>query len=73
MPRSIEPSRIEVVDPVIAMILRNKTPAERLSMVFECNRTFRRRLAGHLQTRHPDWDDSAIAREIARRMSRGTG
>jgi hypothetical protein len=70
--RTIDPKRIEVVDPAIAAILRRKTPAQRLAVVFECNRTFRSRLAGHLRTRHPDWDDDAIAREIARRLSRGT-
>lgn len=40
-------------------------------MIFAANRTMRLRLEGHLRTRYPDWDSQAVAREIARRMSRG--
>ena len=53
--------------------LRRKTPAQRLAMVFAADRTMRLRLEGHLRSRHPDWDSQTVMREIARRMSRGTG
>jgi len=62
---------VELLDEAIVEVLRRKTPAERVAMVFAANRTMRLRLEGHLRSCHPDWDDQAVMREIARRMSRG--
>ena len=62
---------VEILDEAIVEILRRKTPAERLEMVFAANRLVRARLEGHLRTVHPEWDHSQIMAEIARRMSRG--
>jgi hypothetical protein len=70
--RSTDAARIELLDPAMVAVLRGKTPAERLAIAFAANRTMRLRLEGHLRTRHPDWSDQAIQREIARRMSLGT-
>jgi len=63
---------IEILDEAVVEILRGKTLQERAAMIFEANRAMRLRLEGHLRSRHPDWDEEAITREIARRMSRGT-
>jgi hypothetical protein len=65
--------RIEILDDAVVQVLRSKTPAQRLAMVFAANRTMRLRLEGHLRSVHPDWDAAAVAAEIARRMSHGTG
>jgi hypothetical protein len=64
---------VELLDEAVVEVLRGKTPAERVAMIFAANRTMRLRLEGHLRTRHPDWDDRAVIEEIARRMSRGAG
>ncbi|OYV96623.1 MAG: hypothetical protein B7Z73_00365 [Planctomycetia bacterium 21-64-5] len=72
MMQPIDPSRIEVPDPAIVEILKTKTPAERLAMVFAANRTMRLRIEGYLRTYHPDWSDEEIQREIARRMLGGS-
>lgn len=64
---------IELLDDAMVEVLRRKTPAERVAMVFDANRTMRLRLEGHLRSIHPDWDTPAIMREIARRMSHGSG
>ena len=64
---------IEILDDAVVEVLRRKTPAERVAMIFAANRTMRLRLEGHLRTRHPDWDTQAVLREIARRMCRGAG
>lgn len=72
MTRPIDPGRLELLKSAIVEILKKKTPAERLAMVFAANRTMRLRLEGHLRNRHPDWDDEQIQREIARRMLGGT-
>lgn len=68
------PSRVHVdrMDEATIEMLRNKTPAERLGIAFDCNRMMRLRLEGHLRTYHPDWSDAQIFAEIARRMARGT-
>ncbi len=65
--------RLERMDPLTLQILRSKTPAERLAIAFDCNRTMRLRLEGHIRTYHPDWSDAdRIQAEIARRMTRCT-
>lgn len=72
MKQPIDVRRIEVLDDAIIEVLKQKTPAERLAMVFAANRTMRLRLEGHLRTRHPDWNPEQIQAEIARRMLGGT-
>ena len=68
----LDPGQIEVVDDAVAEILRRKTPAERVEMIFACNRTMRLLIEGGIRTFHPDWDDVQIKKEVARRMTRGT-
>ncbi|MGO8690872.1 MAG: hypothetical protein ACLQLG_14715 [Thermoguttaceae bacterium] len=66
-----KPPCIELLDEAIVEILRGKTPAEKIAMACEANRTMRLRLEDHLRSRHPDWDAAAIQKEIARRMLAG--
>lgn len=68
-----ELSRIELLHPLVAEILRKKTPTERLAMAFESNRFVRARLKAHLRDEHPEWSDEQVDVEIARRMLRGSG
>jgi hypothetical protein len=63
--------RIEVVDDVMANILRGKTPAERLQIGFGLWRSAQKLLRGQLASLHPDWDAQRLAREVARRLSHG--
>jgi len=65
--------RINRLDDATLQMLRTKTPAERLAIAFDCNRTMRLRLEGHFRTYHPDWSDAEVKSEIARRMTGGTG
>jgi len=69
----IDVRRIEILDPAMVEVLRAKTPAERVAMVFDANRTMREMLLAHLREQHPDWDQERVDREIARRMRRGSG
>jgi hypothetical protein len=73
MRRTIDPRRIEVVDDEVAIVLRRKTPAERIAMGFAANRMVRLVIEGALRTDHPDWDDATIKAAVARRMLNGTG
>jgi hypothetical protein len=62
---------IEVVDDRVAEILREKTPAQRLAIADGLWRFAREMIHDILTQEHPDWDESMIRREVARRMSHG--
>ncbi len=64
---------VELLDEAIVAVLRRKTPAERVAMIFDAERTMRLLLEAHLRWRHPDWDAGEVAREIARRRNLGSG
>ena len=67
----LDPGQIEVVDDAVAEILRGKTPAERLGMMFAANRTMRLMLEASIAGQHPHWPRQQVLREVARRMSGG--
>jgi hypothetical protein len=67
----LDAGQIEVVDEEVAQVLRKKTPTERIGMVLAANRTMRLVIEGSLRTRHSDWKDDQIKKEVARRMSGG--
>ena len=69
---AIDPRRIEILDDAVVEVLRRKTPAQRVAMAFDAERTMRQLLEAHLHSRYPDWDENQIAKEIARRRSLGT-
>jgi hypothetical protein len=60
---------VELLDAAVVEVLRGKTPAERVAMVFEAEQTMRLMLEAHLHWRHPDWNAEQIGREIARRRN----
>ncbi len=70
MKHTPDPRRIEVVDPAMAEVFRQKTPAERIAMTCDANETMRLLIAGRLRTEHPDWEDDRISQEVAGRMLR---
>jgi hypothetical protein len=72
MKSRLDPGQIEVVDEAVAAILRQKSPAERIAMAVDANKTARLLIAGGLRTQHPDWTDQQIADEVVRRMTRGS-
>lgn len=67
----LELRQIEVVDDVIAEILRQKTPAQRIEIGFKLWSSARKMLKAHLKSSHPDWEDKQISQEVARRLSHG--
>ena len=72
MTHPIDPRRIEVLDEAVAVMLRTKTPAERVAMAAHANQTMRLLIEGHLRTQHPEWSNTQIAAEVVRRMTRGS-
>jgi hypothetical protein len=71
MSRPVDPRNIEVVDSDLASVLRFKTPAERMEMVFAAHRTARLLAEGGIRHHHPDWSEAQVEREIVRRVSGG--
>jgi len=72
MKRIPDPRRIEVMDDAMAEVMRRKTPAERVAMVLDANRTMRLLIEAAVRRNHPDYSDEQVRREVARRMLRGS-
>jgi Rv0078B-related antitoxin len=62
---------VEILDPLVVQILRNKTPAERLAQAFRMWETARAIVRASVRQQHPDWSEEEILRETARRLSHG--
>lgn len=63
---------IEFIDDEMAMVLREKTPVERLAISNGMWRTARRMIEAMLRREYPQWTNEEILRETALRMSHGT-
>ncbi|MBI4579789.1 MAG: hypothetical protein HY718_08810 [Planctomycetes bacterium] len=63
--------RIETPDPCMVEVLGRKTGAERLAIASQMYSSARSMLLHHLRSQYPDWDEQAIIREAARRLSHG--
>jgi hypothetical protein len=51
----------------VIAILRRKAPAERVEMCGRANKGMRLLVAMAIREEHPDWDEPAVQRELARR------
>ena len=67
----LDRGQIEVVDDAMAEVLRHKTPAERIRIGFDLWISARNMLMTHLKKTHPEWDNSKLSQEVARRLSHG--
>ena len=67
----LDDGQIEVVDDVVAEILRKKTPAERLKQAFGMWHSARIQLTYFVKSLHPEWEEKQIQKEVARRLSHG--
>jgi hypothetical protein len=63
------PPVVELIDPMMVEVIRRKTSAERLAIAFRMWDSARLIVKGGVLNQHPDWDDEAVEREIAWRMS----
>ena len=62
----------DAVDDVMAIILRSKTPGERLEIAFGMWRYARDTILRIVQAEHPEWLPAEVQRETARRLLHGT-
>jgi hypothetical protein len=67
----LDKGQIEVVDDIVAEILRRKTLAERIRITCDLWGSVHRMLTTHLSKTHPDWDPKKVEQEVARRLSHG--
>ena len=69
----LDRGQIEVVDDVIAPILRAKTSAERVAMISDAHDTAWQLIWAAVHRQHANWTDDQIHREVARRLTRAPG
>ncbi len=67
-----KPLSIEVIDDQMAEVLRAKTPAQKVAMTCDANRTARELAAAGARYLHPDWDEDRIHGEVLRRVCGGS-
>lgn len=67
----IDARRIEVLDPIVAEILRRKSPAERAQQSSNMHRFARSAIESQLRYLHPDWTDDQVNTEMLRRLTGG--
>ena len=63
---------IEVVDPAMAAILRQKTEADRLRIAWGMWRSARTMLENLMRAEHADWSEDEVQQVVARRLAHGT-
>lgn len=66
----LDDRQIEVVDDVLAGILKTKLPLQRLGIANDMWKSARELVASSLKNRHPDWDDAGILAEVSRRFAK---
>lgn len=64
----LDDGQIEVIESQMARVLRAKTPAHRIALIGQANRTARELYRAAIRRRHPDWNDQAIDQHLAQRM-----
>jgi hypothetical protein len=67
----LDECQIEMVDDVMAEVLRCKTTAQRIQIGFGLWTSARNMLLSHLRNSNPEWDETRLNREVAKRMSHG--
>lgn len=68
MRRPTDSNENDVVDGAMAEVPRKKSPAERIQMLGDFNRTARILAAAGIRYQHPDWDDTHIQAEVLKRI-----
>lgn len=68
----LDKGQIEIVDDVMAEVLKHKTPAERIKIGFNMWISAHNMLIAHLKSSHPEWNIEKVKQEIARRFAHGS-
>ncbi|MDZ4684436.1 MAG: hypothetical protein SH850_05050 [Planctomycetaceae bacterium] len=62
---------VEILDPMVVEILRQKTPAERLAQAFDMWDFAVVMIRSSIRHEHAEWSEAEVLREAARRLSHG--
>jgi hypothetical protein len=62
---------IEAISDEMVQALHGRSGAERLKIANDMYRSARRMLLNHLRATHPNWTESQVEHEAARRLSHG--
>ncbi len=62
---------VEMMDPMMVEVMRQKSPAERLAIACGMWESARSIIRGTIRQQHPNWSEERVNREIARRISHG--
>lgn len=68
MSLTAEPDHVRLAHERQLAIVRAMTPLQRLQRSLEMNRTMRELLALGFRSRHPEWDQTQVARAVADRI-----
>lgn len=68
----LDKGQIEIVDDIMAEVLRHKTPAERIRIGFDMWVSAHDMLIAHLKSSHSDWSIEKVRQEVARRLGHGS-
>ena len=63
--------QLEIVDDMMAEVLRSKTATERIQIGFGLWKSARDMLFSHLRSSNPEWDEVKLNREVVKRLSHG--
>ena len=69
--KQLDREQFEMVDDVMAEVLSGKTASERLQIGFGLWKSARDMLFSHLRSSNPEWDETKLNREVAKRLSHG--
>ncbi|HBO84775.1 MAG: hypothetical protein A2073_07445 [Deltaproteobacteria bacterium GWC2_42_11] len=67
----IDNRNIEIIDDIMARVLREKTPQQRLAIAFNMWSFAQKQLTHYLHSIHADWNDEKVQQEAAKRLSHG--
>ncbi|MCA9007016.1 MAG: hypothetical protein KDA70_17195 [Planctomycetaceae bacterium] len=65
---SIQRPVVEVIDKSMVELLQRQSPEERLLIAAEMWETARVMVRGSLAQEHPEWNESTLNREVAKRL-----
>ena len=68
----LDPRNIEAMDDTMAEVYRHKSVPERLRIADGMFAFARKMILGQVKAAHPDWTDTQVVRETAKRLSNGT-
>ncbi len=65
------PPCIEILDKQMVILLKAKTPQQRLAISFGMWVSAKKQLTNYLRGLHKEWDEERVVKEVVRRLSHG--